>query len=189
MPTLSEELRFSVDPGPPDPKGLLVKVPKFTAENYSREAMGIVPIFVTGHEAMSDAAWRSWVRRTGAQSYGPAYTERVLDSGIDLRDMGPTAGFGREMRRNYQDRFPGAESGRRWNWLSNVIAGIESMVQWPSVATKLATEFVEVPAGEMTLAEFVDRLVAIEAPVEIGGRRNMTLGDLLFKGPMTLARW
>lgn len=181
MTTISEELGLAIRPFPPGAEGLLVKVVRLTAENYpGRDAAGILPVFVVGHEEMTPSDWRSWVRRVGTVAYGPGYTERVVDEGVDLRDLNPTAGFGREMRVEFG-------GDKKWRPLSNVVAIIEAVTRWPHIANAIVENFAN--GDPVTLREFLHFVNEQPSPVEAGGNRGLTLGDLLFRGPSTLGGW
>lgn len=185
---LSEQLQMAVHPVPPDQEGLIVKLLRLENSAYpGREANGVLPLVVVGHEALGEADWRRWVRENATAAYGPAQAERYAKGGIDIKEMLPTAGFGRAMAeaerransatgRNVMDRRRGLQK----------VQGIVVMVEkWPSLYNQVAEELAE---EEMTLREFVDRVWAMPSPTEIGGRQYLTLGDLLGRSIHVLPR-
>lgn len=186
---LSEQLQMAVHPVPPDQDGLLVKLMRLSNAAYpGREANGVLPLVVIGHEALGEADWRRWVRENAVAAYGPAQAERYAKGGIDLKEMLPTAGFGRAMAE--AERASNQASGRRFMLRAHgglgSLQGIVVMVEkWPSLYNQIAEECAE---EEMTLKEFVDRVWAMPAPQGIGGRQYTTLGDLLGRSIHVLPR-
>lgn len=151
------------------PDGLIVKVASLRHDAYpGRDAAGVLPVFVVGHEAMDEAAWGDWVREHGIAHYGAGYTERVIRDGIELKEMLPTAGFGRHMRKG-EPRL----SGYMLNSAANLITAVE---KWPGLYNLIATEMAE---QEMTLREFLDRARNLPSPWEMGAGADTTLGDLI----------
>jgi hypothetical protein len=182
MSKLSEQLGMAmagpmVAPGMPapvidpamQPSGFLVKVVKLRNESYpGRGAQGVLPIFVVGHEAMNEMEWSDWVRMHGLPSYGAGYTERIIRDGIDLKEMLPTAGFGRQMR---------AGRRQRGDHLAQVGALISAVEQWPDLYNQIAAEMGE---QEMTLGAFIDMARTLPMQWDVGiGKNAATLGDLL----------
>lgn len=168
-----------VSDGPPGDHGFLVKCVKLSNDAYpGRGAHGILPVFVVGHVSMSESAWREWVRKIGTEAYGPAYTERCLREGIDLKQMVPTAAFGRSMRLKEGRR---STNGRRYldqaTYLMNVVD------KWPSLYNVIVMEMGE---EVMTLGAFVDRVSTLPSPHEVGEGQHSTLGDLIGRGMMLL---
>jgi hypothetical protein len=162
------ELPLDVDPAALA-GGLLVKVTRLSHSSYpGRDARGVLPVLVTGHEAMDEAAWRNWVREHGIAHYGAGYTERVLRDGIELKEMFPTSGFGRHMRqgRNRNDGL---------YMLSRAESLITAVEKWPGLYNLIATEMGD---QEMTLSVFLERISNLPAPWELGAGADTTLGDL-----------
>jgi len=169
---LSEQLESAIRPGPPDCEGLIVKLAKLTNEDYpGRSAFGVLPVFVVGHQDLTESEWARWVQRNATAPYGIAYASRLAREGVDLKDMLPTAPIGRSMRQP-----GGGESVSRYRYLD--IAGyvLELVEKWPSLYNLIAEEMAEQP---MTLAEFVRRIQMLPSPVESGQGRSSTLGDLI----------
>jgi len=149
--------------------GLIVKVARLRHDAYpGRDAQGVLPVFVVGHEAMDETAWNDWVREHGIAHYGAGYTERVIRDGIELKEMLPTSGFGRHMRRGAQ-----RNSGYVLNNAANLITAVE---KWPGLYNLIATEMGE---EEMTLREFLDKVRNLPSPWELGAGAYTTLGDLV----------
>ena len=182
MSKLSEQLGMAiagpmVAPGAPapiidpamQPQGFLVKIVRLRNESYpGRGAQGVLPIFVVGHESMSEMEWSNWVRMHGLPHYGAGYTERVIRDGIDLKEMLPTSGFGRYMRAGRRQRV---------DYLGQVGALISAVEQWPDLYNQLATEMGE---HEMTLGAFIDIARTLPTSWDVGlGKNVSTLGDLL----------
>ncbi len=164
---------------PPGDRGFLVKCVRLGNESYpGRPAHGILPVFVVGHESMSESAWKEWVRRVGYEAYGPGYTERCLKEGIDLKQMVPTAPFGRSMRLKEGSR---STIGRRYldqaAYLMNVVD------KWPSLYNTIAQDMGE---EVMVLGAFMDRVSRLPSPHEVGEGQHSTLGDLIGRGMMLL---
>ena len=176
---LSEQLQMAIHPVPPSQGGLLVKLLRLTNSAYpGREANGTLPLVVVGHEALGEADWKRWVRENAVAAYGPAQAERFAKGGVDVKEMLPTAGFGRAMAeagRQAQSvsRFPRLEFGENLEELQGVVMMVE---KWPPLYNLIAEELAE---EEMTLKEFIGRVRAMPSPREIGGRQYLTLGDLL----------
>lgn len=153
------------------PNGLLIKVARLRNDLYpGRGAQGVLPILVTGHEAMNETEWSEWVRKHGIPHYGAGYTERVIRDGIELKEMLPTAGFGRHMR------------GRRrvpHDFLELAGSVISAVEQWPDLYNQIVTEMGE---QEMTLAAFLQRVHAMPVPWDTGVASHGTLGDIVAPG-------
>lgn len=164
---------------PMEDGGLLVRLVKLRHGSYpGREAHGILPVLVVGHEAMSEDNWRMWVRTVGTPAYGPAYAERAAQEGIDLKEMTPTAAFGRSMRLNETQR---STIGRRY--LDQAVYLLNVVEKWPSLYSIIATEMVE---QTMSLRVFMDRISTLPSPHEVGEGQFSTLGDLIGRGMMLL---
>ena len=186
---LSEQLQMAVHPVPPTQEGLLVKLLRLSHSTYpGREANGVLPLVVIGHEKLGEADWRRWVRENAIAAYGPAQAERYAKGGVDIKEMLPTAGFGRAMAE--AERKASSSGGHRY--IARRIGGLDGaqgvvvMVEkWPSLYNQIAEELAE---EEMTLGEFVDRVRAMPAPQGIGGRQYTTLGDLIGRSIHVLPR-
>lgn len=153
--------------------GLLVKLLRLRHDNYpGRDAAGVLPIVAVGHASMSEDAWKAWVRETGIAHYGAGYTERVLRDGIDLKEMEPTAGFGRAMR----EQAGAARARGVWRQLDRANAIVAITEKWPPLYNLLAQEMAE---ELMTLQEMMDRIYNLPAPWELGRGAQTTLGDLV----------
>lgn len=150
------------------PDGLLVKVARLRNEDYpGRGAQGVLPIFVVGHESMTEEAWGEWVREHGIPSYGAGYTERVIRDGIELKEMLPTAGFGRHMRARRPSAFDSLEQ------TGALIAAVE---KWPDLYNQIATEMGE---QQMTLGAFLGMVRTLPLQWATGRPGATTLGDIL----------
>jgi len=172
---LSEQLETALRPGPPDCEGLLVKLVRLQNENYSgRDAHGVLPVFVIGHQMLSESEWGRWVREKASAPYGMAYAARLAKEGVDLKDMLPTAPIGREMRVRQEEKAVSESS--RYRYLDMAGAILTMVEKWPSLYNLMAEELAE---QEMTLSEFVERIRAMPSPWEIGQGRYYTLGDLI----------
>jgi hypothetical protein len=164
---------------PTSDSGLLVRFVKLRNNSYpGRDAHGILPVFVVGHQAMSEDAWRQWVRGVGTAAYGPAYAERMAKEGIDLKEMTPTAAFGRSMRLSEGRR---STFGRRY--LDQAVYLLNVVEKWPSLYNIIANEMA---GATMTLSTFMDRISTLPSPHEIGEGQHSTLGDLIGRGMMLL---
>jgi hypothetical protein len=149
--------------------GLIVKVAKLRNDLYpGRDAQGVLPIFVVGHEAMSETEWSDWVRKHGIPQYGAGYTERVIRDGIDLKEMLPTSGFGRHMRAGI--RRQGLDV------LERAAALISAVEKWPSLYNSIVEELGE---QQMTLGALLDRIYNMPSPWDTGVGTYGTLGDVI----------
>lgn len=152
--------------------GLLVKLLDLRHDRYpGRDACGVLPIVAVGHESMNEDGWRDWVRQTGMAHYGAGYTEKILRDGLDIKEMEPTAGFGRAMR---EQSLTNRRSSFRTLDRANGIVVITE--KWPSLYNVIAQEMVE---ELMTLREMISRISRIPAPYELGRGAYTTLGDLV----------
>ena len=159
--------------GPIDSYDFIVKLLRLSHDAYpGRDAHGVMPLVVVGHKSMDESQWRTWVRENGVAHYGPAYVERVLEEGgIELKEMLPTAGFGRQMRSG------GVRSViREYSYLDRAGEVLTMIEKWPSLYNLIADEMAE---EEMTLSEWVDRVTNLPSPLELGRGAFTTLGDLL----------
>jgi hypothetical protein len=181
MPRISEQLKEAMYPDaaevgsdsePLDEGAFIVKLMELRHDNYpGRSASGVLPLVVTGHESMDRSRWNDWVRENGVAHYGPAYTERVIQNGIELKEMMPTCGFGRQMRRG------GMRSNvRNYSYLDRAGEILVMVEKWPDLYNYVADEMAE---QDMTLRQFVDRVYNLPSPLELGRGADTTLGDLL----------
>jgi hypothetical protein len=161
-----------VDSEPLDEMGFIVKLMRLRHDNYpGRDAHGVLPLVVVGHESMESARWDNWIRENGVAHFGPAYTEKLVRDGIELKEMLPTAGFGRTMR-DGGDR----SAVRNYRYLDRAGEVLVMVEKWPSLYNLIADEMAE---EEMTLRQFVNRVQNLPSPLELGRGADTTLGDLL----------
>lgn len=164
---------------PPSDGGLLVKLVRHRhGSTPGREAHGILPVLVVGHEGMSEDAWRMWVRKTGTSAYGTAYAERCAREGVDLKEMTPTAAFGRSMR---LIESPRSTFGRRY--LDQATYVLNVVEKWPSLYNVIAGTM---GGHTMSLRKFVEQISRLPPPHEVGEGQHSTLGDLIGRGMMLL---
>lgn len=169
---LSEQLGTAIRPGPPDCAGLIVKLAHLKHENYpGRDAHGILPMLVVGHQDLSEVEWASWVKMQATAPYGVAYAAKLAQEGVDLKDMLPTAAIGRQMRKP-----GGGENFNRYRFIDSAGYILTLVEKWPSLYNLIAEEMGE---QRMTLAEFVRRIQELPSPEEVGEGRYSTLGDLI----------
>jgi adenylosuccinate synthase len=119
---------------------------------------------------MDESEWREWVRETGTEGYGPSYTERMCRDGIDIREMVPTATFGRLMR------SASMENSWQESGLLRAVNVLNLVDKWPSLYNIIANEMAE---EEMTLRTFLDRVSRLPSPHEVGEGQHSTLGDII----------
>ena len=173
MTSLSEQLESAMSYAPPDHAGLIVRVVRLDNEHKAaREAQGVLPVFVVGHEGMDSASWRRWVRENAVAAYGPAMAERFVREGIDFKDFDPTRPFGRALRNSSRWR---GESLNLW-CVDQALYLLTLVEKWPSLYNLIATEMAE---EDMTLEAFTDRVRQLPTPFEVGEGRFSTLGDLV----------
>jgi len=173
---------------PPESHQFLVRLLKLRHENYpGRDACGVFPLVVTGHAAMSEDSWRDWVREHAVAHYGPAYADKLVETGVDIKEMLPTAPFGRSMRTESpdEDTGVGVQSPVRYLDLNRMVRVLEMAEKWPSLYNHIAEHMAE---QEFTLSAFLDRVESLPTPAEYGLGRYSTLGDLLNDGAI-LVRW
>jgi len=169
---LSEQLGSAIRPGPPDCEGLIVKVCRLHNEEYpGRDAHGVLPVMVVGHQDMTEAEWGRWVKSNAMAPYGAAYATKLAMEGVDLKDMLPTAAIGRQMRKP-----GGSTESSRFDYINRAGYVLKLVEQWPSLYNAIAEEMGE---ERMTLLEFVRRVQELPSPQEIGDGRMVTLGDLI----------
>lgn len=154
--------------GPMDSTGFIVKVLRLRHDTYpGRSTSGTLPVVVLGHESMSESAWRRWVREHAIPNYGAALTERMLRDGIDLKEMLPTAGIGRQLR----------EAGSyQFSYLRRAGDFLTAVEKWPSLYNTVVEQMSET---EMTLRKFIDSISMLPSPMELGAGAQTTLGDIL----------
>ena len=171
---LSEQIyKAAVGAGPRDCEGLVVKLLDLRHENYpGRDANGVLPVVVVGHAGMTPMEWATWVKENAVGAYGTAVTERMVKTGVDLKEMLSEAPFGRAIRLSKMDPMVTVNRG----YLDYAGAIVTMVEKWPSLYNLIATELAEKP---LTLREFVDRIHGMPAPWEIGRGRMHTLGDLI----------
>lgn len=169
---LSEQLGSAIRPGPPDCGRLVVKLARLHNENYpGRDAHGVLPVFVIGHQDLTESEWTAWVRLNAMGPYGLAYASKLATEGVDLKDMLSTAPMGRQMRKP-----GGGVNYSRFNFLEQAGYILTLVEKWPSLYNLIAEEMGE---QRMTLEEFVRRVQELPSPQEIGQGRYVTLGDLI----------
>lgn len=150
--------------------GFIVKLLKLRHANYpGREANGTLPLVVVGHDAMNEVAWRRWVREHGVAHYGAAITEKMLATGVDFREMKATAGIGRQLNQSQS-------AARRLHYLRRAETVLTAVEKWPSIYNVVVDEMSE---QEMTLRQFVERIMNMPSPKELAAGAYTTLGDLL----------
>lgn len=184
---LSEQLSTAMAPSRPiGDGGFIVRLLRLSHANYpGRDAHGVLPLVVTGHQSMSESVWAKWVRETAIPYYGPARAERFVAEGIELKEMLPTMPFGRVMRQHAEgtrDRY--ARSYDSGHHTLNHAGRILNIVEkWPSLYNTMAEQMAE---ESMLLDEFVRRVYVMPSPREIGTGTLSTLGDLIGRGMMLL---
>jgi len=121
------------------------------------------------------------VRENAIGAYGLAYAEKMVEGGVDLKEMLPTAPFGRALALSEQ-RARQASVSDRWGHRGEFrhlgrAQGVLMVVEkWPS----LYNEIVDVLSEQvMTLQEFIASVEALPPPTEMRGRQYLTLGDLI----------
>lgn len=180
---LDEQLAMATRPEPMNDSGLLVKLLRLEHSRYpGREADGTLPVVVIGHESLSDRDWRRWVRENAVAAYGPAHAEKMVQSGVDLKEMLPTAPFGRALALSEQrtrmamartDRWGHRGEFRHLGRMQGLLVVVE---KWPSLYNEIVDALSE---QVMTLQEFVASMEALPSPKEMRGRQYVTLGDLV----------
>lgn len=163
--------------GPLDDAGLIVRVIRMDSSVYpGRDAHGVLPIIVTGHESMSESEWSDWVRAVGLAHYGAGYVERILVNGIDLKEMAPTAPFGRVVRQMTEAAWKSA--ARNWTYLDAATSIVKTVEQWPSLYNAIVNNVSE---QAMTLRELVGTIISLPNPMNRpdSERVHATLGDII----------
>lgn len=162
------------EPNPVTDEGLIVKLLRHRHDAYpGRSASGILPLVVIGHRSMESSVWRRWVRENGIPHYGAAITEKMIEGGIDLREMNPTAALGRKLR-DYRNGL--TSSLYNFSFLDRAAEILDAVEKWPSLYNLIAAEMSE---QEMTLDQFVGRIMRMPPPKELAAGAYTTLGDLL----------
>jgi hypothetical protein len=181
MSSLAEQLSVAMGPqAPTGDGGFICRLLNLSHANYpGRDAHGVLPLVVVGHEGMSESAWAKWVRQTAVPYYGSARAERFVNEGIELKEMLPSAPFGRTLRQ-YESKHLSYDGHYTLNRAGYILNSVE---KWPSLYNLIATEMVE---ENLTLDEFVRRVYAMPSPKEIGTGTLSTLGDLIGRGAMLL---
>lgn len=153
--------------------GLIVKIMRHRHAAYPGfDVAGTIPMVVVGHQSMEGKVWRRWVRDNGIPHYGAAFTEKMIEHGIAVREMMPTAAFGRQMR-DYTKNV--RATNNTFSVLDRAEWVLTAAEKWPSIYNKIS-EWAE---EEMTLEEFVDRVMQLPPPFELGRGAYTTLGDLV----------
>lgn len=166
---------------PQDDAGLIVKLARLRHDSYAgRDAHGVLPLIVVGHESMTEAAWKGWIRKVGYAHYGSGYVDRVLVHGVELKEMEPTRPFGRSIRVCTENTWKSRAA--RWKYLDAVSAVVNAVEKWPSLYNTIAEHMVE---EAMTLREFVGRVGELPSPIGMPDVEGMysTLGDII-DGPI-----
>jgi len=173
MTRLSEQLDSALSFAPPDDGGLILRLVKLdNASMPATEAMGVLPLFVVGHNGLDPASWRRWIRENAAAGYGVAGAEKFVQTGISLREMDPTRVFGRALRSTRTWR----SEARSHTQLDQALSILNMVEKWPSLYNLIATEMSE---EEFTLSEFINRAYQLPTPREAGEGRYSTLGDYI----------
>lgn len=180
---LDEQLGIATRPEPTNDEGLLVKLLRLEHSRYpGREADGTLPVVVVGHQGLSDRDWSRWVRENAIGAYGIAFAEKMVQDGVDLKEMLPTAPFGRALalseQRARQAMVKSSQWGNRGEFrnLSRAQGVLMVVEKWPSLYNEIVDELSE---QVMTLQEFVASVEALPSPKEMRGRQYLTLGDLI----------
>lgn len=185
MDRLSEQLATAVRGESLYGGGFIVKLLKLTNENYpGRGAHGVLPLVVVGHEGLEESEWAEWLRENGTEVYGVAYTNKLVETGVDLKEMMPTAPLGRMLRRSKVERW--RSLARNYLYVNRAGAILTMVEKWPSLYNLMSEEMAE---EEMTLSVFVDRVYNMPAPWELGAGRDITLGDLIGRGVVVTPNW
>lgn len=185
---LSEQLSTAMAPVRPiGDDGFVVRLLRLSHANYpGRDAHGVLPLVVTGHRSMSESQWAKWVRQTAIPHYGPARAERFIAEGIELKEMLPTAAFGRVMRRHAESSSNGLRYDSGHHTLNSAGRILNIVEKWPSLYNAMAEEMAE---ESMALGDFVRRVYVMPSPKEIGTGTLSTLGDLIGRGSMLLPNY
>lgn len=167
---LAEDLERSVQAmASLDAGGLRVKLLKLSHDRYpGRDAAGVLPIVAVGHEGMAESDWKEFVREVGTLHYGPAQAQRMIETGVDLKEFGPASAFGRQLATV-------TEEGRRW-YMGQFGDIMEAAERYPSLYNSIAQTMAE---QTTTLRDLVSRVMRLPSPAEVGQGRYTTLGDML----------
>lgn len=182
---LSEQLADAVRSEVLRSGGFVCKLLRLTHEDYpGRAAHGTLPLVITGHEALDGAEWGAWVRENATAAYGVAYAQKLVETGVDLKAMLPTAPLGRLLRISKEAKWKSLAS--RYRSLNEAGAILALVEKWPSLYNLMAEEMAE---EEMTLDTFVERVRNMPTPWEVGQGRDLTLGDLIGRGVVMTPNW
>lgn len=185
MRPLSEQLADAVKSEVLSGGGFIVKLLRLTHEDYPGKAVhGVLPLVVIGHEAVSGPEWGAWLRENATAAYGTAYAQRLIETGVDLKSMMPTAPLGRLLRISQDAKWRSLAS--RYRNLNEAGVILTLVEQWPSLYNLMVEEMAE---EEMTLREFVSRVKGMPTPWEVGQGRYHTLGDLIGRGVVLTPNW
>lgn len=182
---LSEQLADAVRNEVLRSGGFRVKLLQLNHADYpGKEVHGVLPLVVIGHEALSETEWGEWVRENATAAYGTAYAQKLVETGVDLKAMLPTAPLGRLLRISKEAKWRSLAS--RYRSLNEAGAILALVEKWPSLYNLMAEEM----AGEeMTLDTFVERVRNMPTPWEVGQGRDLTLGDLIGRGVVLTPNW
>ena len=182
---LSEQLADAVKSETLRSGGFRGKLLRLTHENYPGKAVhGVLPLVVVGHESVTDVEWGRWLRENAVAAYGTAYAQTLVEPGVDLKSMLPTAPLGRLLRISTEQKWRSLAS--RYRSLNEAAAILALVEKWPSLYNLMAEEMAE---EEMTLDIFVERVRNMPTPWEIGQGRDLTLGDLIGRGVVMTPNW
>lgn len=182
---LSEQLADAVRSEVLTGGGFRVKLLRLNHESYPGKAVhGVLPLVVIGHEALTDIEWGEWVRENATAAYGTAYAQKLVETGVDLKAMMPTAPLGRLLRISKDAKWKSLAS--RYRAVNEANAILALVEKWPSLYNLMAEEMAE---EEMTLDTFVNRVRNMPTPWEIGQGRDLTLGDLIGRGVVLTPNW
>ncbi|MBW2169346.1 MAG: hypothetical protein JRG69_08820 [Deltaproteobacteria bacterium] len=182
---LSEQLADAVNSEVLSSSGFRCKLLRLTHENYPGKAVhGVLPLVVIGHEALTDVEWGGWLRENATAAYGTAYAQKLVETGVDLKAMLPTAPIGRLLRISKEAKW--ISLANRYQYVNEAGAILTLVEKWPSLYNLMAEEMAE---EEMTLETFVERVKNMPTPWEIGQGRDLTLGDLIGRGVVLTPNW
>jgi len=185
MSSLSEQLANAVKSEVLSGGGFIVKLLRLTHESYPGKAVhGVLPLVVVGHEAVPGVEWGEWLRENATAAYGTAYAQKLVETGVDLKAMLPTAPLGRLLRISKDSRWKSLASQYQHVNEAGAILGL--VEQWPSLYNLMVEEMSE---EEMTLREFVSRVRQMPTPWEVGQGRYQTLGDLIGRSVVMTPNW
>jgi len=182
---LSEQLSDALKTRELSTGGFICKLLKLTHEEYPGKAVhGTLPLVIIGHEDMENNEWGEWLRENATAAYGIAYAQKLVETGVDLKSMLPTAPLGRLLRVAVDGKWQSL--ARHYKDLNEAGAVLALVEKWPSLYNLMAQEMANV---EMTLVEFVSRVKEMPAPWEVGQGRDLTLGDLIGRSVVLTPNW